>query len=136
MYKKHREKQEKFYCDLCPQAYDLKSNIAIHMEQCHLKLRRYKCNMCDYKAYFKSSLNKHKLIHRKKTECQICHKSVAFMGAHMRLHVKVDCPICHRTYPKPSLIQHIRTHKGMEQKKEHKCGICQKSFIFASELKL
>lgn len=135
MYKKHKERQ-KMYCDICAQSFDLKSYLVTHIEKRHLKLRRYECNVCTYKAYFKSSLLKHKLIHRLKTECTVCHKMVADMAAHMRNHVKVSCPICQKTFSKPGLLQHIRTHKNDKEKIEHRCEKCQKTFKNASELRV
>lgn len=135
MYKKHKERQKRYCCDLCAQSFDIKSYLSMHLEMHHLKLRRYECNVCDYKAYFESSINSHKLIHRPKTNCPVCLKMVADMTAHMRVHVKVTCPICQRIYSKPSLLQHLKTHKVSKEKKEHRCEKCQKIFMYVAELK-
>lgn len=98
------------FCDLCPMTSIWKQSIIDHIEDVHLKMRRFTCNICNYKCYSKSRLKKHSFIHQELTECTICYKRVANIKGHVRQHSleTVACRTCGKFYKKYQLPIHER----------------------------
>lgn len=102
------------FCDLCPQSFFRKGLLIQHIERDHLKLRPFECQLCDYKSFGKNGLQLHMFQHSLKTECKICHKLVAKISVHLRIHLKANCPICNKMFSKDNLAIHIRRmHKSL-----------------------
>lgn len=100
------------------------------------------------------------LLHGSKTECPICHKFVAVLKTHSRIHDKAKCPICGKTTSKDSLTVHIKSHEkkrrpvenvssyskmvddltkkgneGLRHEETQTCCLCQKKFAHRACLK-
>lgn len=108
---KHYSKNHptKRYCDLCPLTFEQRGRLTSHMNQTHLKLRPFKCELCEHKSYSQANLRAHMLRHGLKTECKICQKFVSNMEEHLKNHEKVKCKICSRSYSIANLPKHIKS---------------------------
>lgn len=108
------------FCDHCPKSFNKKGQIPKHMKS-HMKFHTFICDVCEYKTNFKESLKTHKLIHKKKTECPICHRAVAAMIVHMRaMHKMITCKICDKKMGRVSFYGHIRKVHGKTMKNAKK----------------
>ena len=97
-------------CESCDKTFMLVSSRNSHYKQVHLKIKSFKCNICDKFAF---TSNKD-------------------LATHKRTHGNVPLPkpyscerlLCKKTFAKvSSLNQHERYHNG---EKTHKCDVCQK----------
>lgn len=88
-----RHRNASMFCDLCPESFTQKCKLKTHMEKDHLKL---------------------------KTKCNVCHKFVSNMNAHLKHHVKAKCPICSAIITRPNLTTHIKRHKKKLNNKQRR----------------
>ena len=106
----------------------------------------YKCELCDFSAFRKSSILRHfKSVHDgKKYDCDECGKSVRYLKQHKnRRHSKnqksvhegkkYDCDECGKS------VRYLKDHKNRrhsENTKTLNCKICDKSFHYKQNLKV
>lgn len=116
-------KSAKFFCDLCPKFYFNLPRMRLHMINMH-SMKRFACNVCDYKSANRTSLKHHKLVHAAKVECPICKKAVSSMKQHMKNHKpKKLCPICQKMISYRHLSLHMKSHA-----KVTRCNSCSQHF--------
>ena len=139
--KRHEAKQK---CSTCNK---MVSNLDKH-QRMH-KNRKFSCDVCDYKTNVSASLKKHKLTHSR-TECSICHRSVASLKEHLKevhgdkqhscdtcsystrslqtlerhklTHNKTKCPICKK------LVANVKAHMRYASGEKFPCKLCEKKF--------
>lgn len=119
------------FCDFCPNTFSKKVVLIDHIQKIHLKLRKFNCEICDFKSFYKQGLNKHMLSHGVKTECPICHKFVLNLSSHSRIHFKVKCPISDKIFVKKYLSSHMKAHNPQPKRKAKPtfyCDLCYRSF--------
>lgn len=108
--------EPRFFCDLCPKSFKVKSLLENHMGQ-HFKINPLTCNFCDQTNASKWAFKIHMLRHGPKTECEVCHKMVANIYYHMKNHGRAKCQICGKSVRKNYLQEHIKTiHKSKKLK--------------------
>lgn len=112
-----------FSCDLCSKTFNRKDHLAEHMRSQHFKVNPFTCKVCGHKSNAKYGLKIHMQQHEPKTECKVCHKMVANMHDHMRIHVEVKCLICQKIYSKMSLSRHIKNVHQTIRKNCHKINL-------------
>ncbi|XP_013163599.1 PREDICTED: zinc finger protein 675 isoform X4 [Papilio xuthus] len=110
---------KEFKCDLCPRVFNLSGKLRVHFRTVHLKMKRYTCEVCDWKFYSKSELKFHMIKHggERKYQCNVCKKAYArkyTLTEHMRIHDndrRYACGECGRSFVQNcSLKHHIKVH--------------------------
>jgi Zinc finger, C2H2 type/C2H2-type zinc finger len=108
---------KKFKCDIgdCGKSFTQSGQLRRHINS-HLNIRNYSCPHpdCDRKFVDPSSVTKHLVVHNKedrKFVCSICAARFNRLGA---------------------LRYHEKTHR---QERNHKCSVCEKSFLAKYDLK-
>ena len=97
-------------CESCQKTFMLLSQRNSHYKHVHLKIRPFKCNLCEKFAF----TNNKDLLRHKRTHGDV---PLAKPFSCERL-------LCKKTFAKvTSLEQHERSHTG---EKTHKCDVCQK----------
>lgn len=113
-FKKHVEKHQAdstMTCDFCQRPFSYKPFLLVHIRKAHLKLRTaFECEICKHKTFRKSALQLHMLIHKPKTECNVCSRMVSNLKIHLKTHIKAKCPICSNMYTKSNLHTHLKVH--------------------------
>ena len=108
--------ENKFNCNDCGVSCINKSQLQIHVNAVHLKVKPYECDLCEMSFALKSYLKGHiKAIHQKirPFECDQCKKTFALKQS-LNLHIQSNC-------------------KNL--KKKYKCKECENSFVNKSYLK-
>ncbi|XP_044764560.1 transcriptional repressor CTCFL-like [Coccinella septempunctata] len=68
----HVNMKPQYKCHLCDYTSS-KRSLKIHMDNVHLKVRRFMCTFCDYASNHEIRLRKHmNLAHREQQECRSC----------------------------------------------------------------
>jgi len=165
------KKPEMFECDICGNKYSSRSSIATHVQITHKTVRDIPCSMCDkmfksngnlkrhindfHERNFrltchicakmfrqKYQLDNHLNTHNVPVECPVCHKKVAWLEHHMKIHnsdrkvVLMACPICGRQYNQYLLRYHIdRVHNKVENGNIYRCDKCQQDFPRRDDLR-
>ncbi|XP_022818915.1 zinc finger and SCAN domain-containing protein 12-like isoform X5 [Spodoptera litura] len=115
----HGLKLKEFKCTMCPKVFTISGKLGVHIRAVHLKLKRYSCDVCDWKFYSKSELKDHMVKHggERKYQCSICKKAYArkyTLSEHMRIHAndrRFVCTICGRSFIQNcSLKHHMKIH--------------------------
>ncbi|XP_055542770.1 uncharacterized protein LOC129728358 [Wyeomyia smithii] len=102
-------------------------------------IKEYKCDVpdCDFSTRLYRAHFYHRSMHRKRFECEICHKRFP-LRANLKKHVAVahegkqepkdkPCPYCPKKFScRQKLSIHIDVH---ENNRRHKCRFCEKSFV-------
>ena len=131
-------------CESCQKTFMLLSSRNSHNKNVHLKIKSFKCNLCDKFAFSSNKdLSRHKRQHgdepqAKPFSCerQLCKKTFA-KGSSLKQHERSHtgekthlCNVCHKRLAcKTSLDFHKRTHTG---EKPYSCKYCQESFSQSS----
>ena len=108
-----------FPCELCSKVCNTRTRLVEHVNQVHLNIKTYSCDVCDYKTAQVKCLKWHKKNHAPKTECPICSKLVSNLKRHSRCHnkaytsnnakhyEKVPCNVCGKVMMKHHLKRHL-----------------------------
>jgi uncharacterized C2H2 Zn-finger protein len=97
-------------CDICDQAFSLKSSLNHHVNTVHKKITRFSCDLCDYSSYYRASIEKHSnAVHLRKKD--------------------VKCDICDQAFlAKSNLIQHVNNvHNNLTR---YSCDLCNYSSYY------
>eukprot|EP00088_Acartia_fossae_P035053 TRINITY_DN3606_c0_g1_i1.p1 TRINITY_DN3606_c0_g1~~TRINITY_DN3606_c0_g1_i1.p1 ORF type:complete len:1271 (+),score=290.21 TRINITY_DN3606_c0_g1_i1:63-3875(+) len=155
MHRKCHTKTDNFECTECPSSnFRTWPKCALHMWRAHNQdMELYTCDTCDYKSFFKSTMEKHKKCHTEGQPCLCpeCGRSVKNdrqLRDHMRVvhavngdgkkldHVaKYECDICLQTLCSE---RELRLHKERvhEGKRPWLCTICGFSAFTRSSIDL
>uniref|UniRef100_A0A2H1VN70 SFRICE_007083 n=1 Tax=Spodoptera frugiperda TaxID=7108 RepID=A0A2H1VN70_SPOFR len=115
----HGLKLKEFKCTMCPKVFTISGKLGVHIRAVHLKLKRYSCDVCEWKFYSKSELKDHMVKHggERKYQCGICKKAYArkyTLSEHMRIHAndrRFVCSLCGRSFIQNcSLKHHMKIH--------------------------
>ncbi|CAG9789591.1 unnamed protein product [Diatraea saccharalis] len=115
----HGVKLKEFKCTLCPKVFISSGKLGVHIRTVHLKLKRYSCDVCEWRFYSKSELKDHMVRHggERKHQCNICKKGYArkyTLTEHMRIHEndrRFVCPTCGKSFIQNSTLKHhIKIH--------------------------
>jgi len=104
-----------------------------------LSKEKLHCPECEAEFSSKSSLRKHKKIH-KKFDCEVCGKSFnrqSNLKTHMRSHTQeklFSCPNCNQKYAKKQSVD-IHLNGGRCFKRPFPCTVCSRSFALDDQLK-
>ena len=106
-------KEKPHVCEICDEAFRLKSNLKAHVE-IHLDEKKYSCVVCGKRFNTSSQLSMHKQTHRtvKKFVCDFCGR-----GFKLQANLKA----------------HIATHLN---EKRHECKVCGKKFNTSSQISM
>ena len=63
-HKNHVKRPGKFKCGNCIYTTDSQKSFSNHCKSVHEKIFKYRCNLCDYKSFFKHSVETHRLQHK------------------------------------------------------------------------
>lgn len=136
-----------FRCNICSKGFMLKSILQSHQrvhweDEERDKLKKFKCNLCEYKSTKREGLAIH--LERHITgpfQCNVCSKEFRTEGTlsyHQRCHTglyrrKYVCYICKWTAPNVTgLRKHMPKHSD---EKPFCCGICKQNFKHESTLR-
>ena len=150
---------ELFQCSLCETALHSKKAFTNHQINKHNLA--YKCGMCDKRFTGQSNRSQHEVNYhrmrrvdnkleeaRQKYKCGIC--GTGFLtetkcSQHMEMHSNgIQCKICLKPFGSEKVLEHhlwgkhrveIGSHKQIEVKLRHKCGICEMLFTMESAYK-
>lgn len=120
------------YCDHCPRRFSRKFELQIHMHK-HSKTKSLLCQTCGFETGSRPVLKHHLLTHNKKVECPVCHKFVAVLKQHIKLHddkirairnEKVLCKLCSKLVPRRNQKQHFQ----LKHQKNEQCKHCVEAF--------
>lgn len=137
---KHKKSLE---CDLCGFKAIAKCKLVPHMNSQHLKVRPYKCHICDYDDIEKRLLNQHiKLFHGPngpvKYKCPKCEKamcsSTALRQHIIAIHDGIQCKICDRSFKNEESLQIHHAVDHLKDKESFQCDLCPKKFILKVQL--
>lgn len=123
-------------CDLCPEAFQIRSLLWRHVEFQHNKSEIHQCPICDYNSARRGCFINHLKTHDDKRECPVCFKFVSFLENHIRRHGKsVECHICGMVLSGKGV---LRTHiERLHQRiREFKCSDCPEAFDSKAELRV
>jgi KRAB domain-containing zinc finger protein len=99
-----------FQCDHCDKVFTRNTTLKDHINAIHNKIKRYCCDLCDYSAYYRTSLNRHsKDVH---------------LGGNKE---EFKCDHCDKAFTrKETLVYHVNIiHKNIQ---EFQCDHCDKAF--------
>ncbi|CAH0549861.1 unnamed protein product [Brassicogethes aeneus] len=151
-------KEKLFKCDLCPKKYKRYNCLFVHKKYIHEKdrLKKFKCNQCEYVTLRKSSLKVHLKIHDTNSylKCHFCQYmtvQLRDLEAHIfRKHklenkgdnkIKITSKIhqwtkcLYSTVRKSDYDYHILSCLKLKTDKLHKCPICHFTAIQKGNLK-
>ena len=120
-------------CDYVPKSEDdwtAKESLKNHVNNVHLNIKRFYCDLCDYACYFNYDLKKHKKFHEgnpffKTKKCM--RKDPSYKG-------QKQCSICGKNLYQPSHLQHHI--KAVHEKiKRYQCDICKFKYYYISSFK-
>ncbi|XP_070499480.1 zinc finger protein 883-like [Chironomus tepperi] len=101
----------RYICDLCGSCFSMKPYLTSHVQKVHLKLKRFKCSMCNKSFIHRELLNYHikKHLNIRNYSCQFCQKTF----------VRKACALIHE-----------RIHKN---ERPFSCKYCDRQFIHHSD---
>lgn len=127
-------------CHLCPKTFRISIGLRRHIREHHLKIRKYKCDICDRGFTNQRNVNEHRRLHSEERpyKCDTCNnqfKQQASLFIHRRIHqtsFRFRCPHCSMGFnAKTPMNLHIATHTG---EKPHTCDICNRQFRVRYEM--
>jgi hypothetical protein len=124
---KKSERITNFRCDICLKFLCRKQSLRLHVESVHLKIKKFKCNDCEFSTNDKRTLSTHSTIHfdsrpfvcdfKDCTRRTRTFKRMEYLKDHMKLHSNLRSYKCHcgkAFNTSKNLSQHrMRSHKKM-----------------------
>lgn len=98
-----------------------KDTLKRHNDVVHVKVKRFFCDLCDYRAFGKQHLEKHMIKHVPK-----------------EFRKGFNCPDCNETFTSPSNLEYHKyaKHAKISNKSGSFCHICEKQYSTRSNLKV
>lgn len=145
-------------CNKCERKFSFRSNLHRHLKTCCKdaesirQIKRFSCDICDYRALCKSRLAQHILgMHLPRNphanKCTKCNKTF-FSRENLRGHLEICgiplkerkmrfyCDHCdYKTLTKSSLLFHINAKHLQRDPKKNRCRICKKNYSCAATLR-
>jgi uncharacterized Zn-finger protein len=131
-------------CHTCNRTFSRLFDLQVHIKTVHLKLKRYKCTICNYACYFRTKLNWHvATIHGKQADLETVEnldvKEQVCQNVDPSKINKSQCHICKRIFAGEFGVRtHIRAVHS--QVKPHKCAFydfrCFYQYTLAKHMKL
>jgi uncharacterized Zn-finger protein len=131
------------HCQICSKAYSRNSELEVHVNAVHLKIKPFKYEICPKAFGRRHHLTEHVdsvHINIRRFKCRICCKHF-LKNAHLKVHVDevhkklkpFKCQICNNFFSRSfDLNRHInRVHDKL---KSFNCKICSKEFIQGGHL--
>ncbi|BFZ00059.1 hypothetical protein BsWGS_03098 [Bradybaena similaris] len=134
----------------CGKSFNSKFKYQRHLAV-HMKPNNFKCKFCPSTFNRVDHLKNHLLVHdgnRGEFTCSICGKSYLYKTSltfHMARHEAEEgdslrCLVCNtKCESKEDLRLHVNTHnrykKEVERQRKHSCGLCQKLFTTAKDIR-
>ena len=140
-----------YHCDSCDRVYMYSESLRKHINQVHLDIKPYACDICGLRFPAPWRLQAHKKTHTQTqtVACDICSKEIRKCGLklHMDSHMgnkdtskspsesrRRSCAICDKVFSKPYVLKrHMYLHTG--EPKPHKCSLCDAAFNTETDLK-
>ena len=125
-------------CDKCDKKFSTKKQYKAHMLMTHNGTKDLKCIHCGMGFTYQSKLDKHQLVHTKKTsfKCDVCGKAFGRKDNfknHQNVHTKKNlfkCEVCDKTFNrKENLKTHLQGHS-----ETFPCTHCNQTFSRKSYL--
>ncbi|XP_053686873.1 transcription factor grauzone-like [Sabethes cyaneus] len=124
-----------FRCEFCNRCYKTKESLTVHQAKSHEigKGGLFKCDQCTRRFMKESTLETHKLTH-KKVQCMQCDAMLAnkeclkahIVNKHSAKDRRMICDTCGQEFlDKISFERHTMRHMGIEVLKKVQCQICQ-----------
>ncbi|CRK95810.1 CLUMA_CG009262, isoform A [Clunio marinus] len=110
------KQRNSFACLICHKYFSFKFSAVSHLKTVHLKIKGYKCDICEYRGGSKCNLQRH--VQRNHIP---------------DFSLKVKCPNCGSFISKKYLLQHrMRMHSGevegeLKCRKRYRC--CNKTYV-------
>ena len=114
---------EKVSCKECGRTVSDKNNLQRHIQNVHLKTRKYSCNQCEKFYFWKKALDMHKeRIHDNKYNCNTCDFQSTTVS-HIKRHkesvhegIRYECHLCEGKFKeKGSLRKHIESIHNLKK---------------------
>lgn len=136
-------KKEKFFkCMFCEKHFRLPAGLTRHIQESHLKVKKFSCAECGSSFSNSTNLKEHQNIHsgNRPYQCKECGKAFkqkSSLFVHNRSHsttFKFQCDVCKAGFrTKPVLEMHQRIHTN---EKPFECPVCQRRFRLKHEMAL
>jgi uncharacterized Zn-finger protein len=132
-----KKKLSFFQCDNCAWNFAKKTTLINHVNNVHLKLKRYQCSVksCSKSFYLKTHFTIHMKIHAniKDYRCSHCGKDFVrkeSLQVHLKTHLNIRsymCKFCSKSYSAHTdLKKHIFVHT---KSRPYLCHICNAGFF-------
>ena len=126
---------KRLQCDLCPDTFNKKISLELHMKLHGFKVTSYLCEICSKELSSKDTLRSHmKTVHNQSNEgkakvvqCKICSQQFSSrleLGQHKKSqHRKMNCTMCSKSFgDERKLNLHVKMHMG----ESVPCQVCSK----------
>ena len=136
-----------YNCDQCTGSFTLKRYLVLHKKYVHLKIRPYKCNVCEKSFPTMQKLSSHEISHNKTKSaiytCDQCPGTFTLkesVGRHKKtVHQKIlphKCNICDKSFANMSkLKRHKISHDNTDKTNSFKCKQCEKVYNISDNLR-
>ena len=84
----HKNLEGKYKCQFCPKKFWGKSSLREHTNGVHLGLKKFKCDLCDFRTAYRKILAEHKKVTHgnQRFDCPYCNFSAGYKG-NLRQHI-------------------------------------------------